>query len=507
MKLKANQTKFLFSIVTSFFILSCKPDQPATEFNELVEVPSGEDVVLKSKEDEDLIVEYSVEPSEDSVDMKLVIIGKPKFGDLKDCELVTDYSMRCVYTPGKNFSGKDEIFFNTKDGDLRGKVPGKVTINVESSPDTPIARDGSFEAQASKAVSFKFPEAIDPDTKKNDLTYEIVSIPQNGELSQCKKNQCTYMPKGLYEGRDSITYRVIDHTNLVSNTATMNIVVSTKLDKGIETFTQGVNSLKGVDIVWVVDNSGSMKDEQENLAKNFQSFIENFMSNGKAKFPFKMGVLTTDKYLAKKGNLLEEDSFGVPYNLTSSRAEMDFKGFRTDFEKAVNVGINGSGSEKCFDSIETLNKNSKEWLSGNDNLLVYIILTDESEQSSGSIESWNKYFLALKDANYKTKVFPIVQEKEDKEKRFYNISKETGTKLYDINGSFDRVLDDISLSVSQNLSSFKLRADIQIIPDSIQVSVDGASISGFSYNDNKIKLLNAPPAYSTIVVTYKYGGY
>jgi uncharacterized protein YegL len=507
MKLKINHTKILFSITLSFLILSCSPKKPTTDFNVLIDVPSGDDVRLEAQEDEELIVEYSVEPFDESVDLKLMILEKPKFGNLKNCELIATYSMRCIYTPGKNFSGKDEIVFHTQDGDLRGKNTSKVMINIISTPDTPIARDGSFEAQSAKSVKFKFPTPVDPDSKSSDLSYEIVSLPQNGELVECRKNECIYKARGLFEGNDLITYRVIDNTNLVSNIASMNIVVSNILDKGIETFTQGVNSLKGVDIVWVIDNSGSMKDEQENLAKNFQSFIENFMDNGKAKFPFQMGILTTDKYLSSKSNLLEEDSFGVPYNLTSSRAESDFNGFKSDFDKAVNVGIGGSALEKCFDSIETQYKKNKKWFSGDDNLLVYIILTDEAEQSSGSIDSWSKYFLGLKNESYKTKLFPIVKIDTDNDKRFFTISKDTGTKLYDINGSFDRVLDDISLSVSQNLSSFSLRADIQIMPDSIRVSVDGNDISNFVYQDNKVKLLMAPAAYSTIVVTYKYGGY
>lgn len=50
-----------------------------------------------------------------------------------------------------------------------------------------------------------------------------------------------------------------------------------------------------IDILWVIDNSGSMDTSQANLAANFQSFINRFEQLG---YDFQMGVTTTDAYLA-----------------------------------------------------------------------------------------------------------------------------------------------------------------------------------------------------------------
>lgn len=50
---------------------------------------------------------------------------------------------------------------------------------------------------------------------------------------------------------------------------------------GEESFVQSAQSqIQAVDIVWVIDNSGSMKDEQTNLSNNFDSFITNFLKDG-----------------------------------------------------------------------------------------------------------------------------------------------------------------------------------------------------------------------------------
>lgn len=59
-------------------------------------------------------------------------------------------------------------------------------------------------------------------------------------------------------------------------------------------FSQSVQNNE-VDVLWVIDNSGSMANSQQNLADNFPSFISNFQSSG---FDFKIAVTTSDAYMA-----------------------------------------------------------------------------------------------------------------------------------------------------------------------------------------------------------------
>ena len=53
---------------------------------------------------------------------------------------------------------------------------------------------------------------------------------------------------------------------------------------------------KAVDILWIIDNSGSMTNSQTNLTNSFSSFIHNFQSKN---YDFRMGVTATDAWLAK----------------------------------------------------------------------------------------------------------------------------------------------------------------------------------------------------------------
>jgi len=49
-----------------------------------------------------------------------------------------------------------------------------------------------------------------------------------------------------------------------------------------------------MDILWVIDNSGSMIEEQKELQENFNSFITSFVGNG---YDFRIAVITTDAWI------------------------------------------------------------------------------------------------------------------------------------------------------------------------------------------------------------------
>ena len=63
--------------------------------------------------------------------------------------------------------------------------------------------------------------------------------------------------------------------------------------------------------------------------------IDNFIeANGKTKFPFKMGVITTDTYKKSSGtSSFEMDTSGNPFQLTSQEAEKNFIKFKNSFQK------------------------------------------------------------------------------------------------------------------------------------------------------------------------------
>lgn len=77
------------------------------------------------------------------------------------------------------------------------------------------------------------------------------------------------------------------------------------------------------DFLFVVDNSGSMQEEQSAVVSNSLSFFDRLNGLG---IDFQLGVITTDSSGVRGGN---------------------FTNNRSQFNNNVNAGINGSGKESC----------------------------------------------------------------------------------------------------------------------------------------------------------------
>lgn len=487
-----------------FACISCRPAQEVTDFSVLIGVPTGEDLSLEMDEDTELRVNYTLEHDDDSVDLKIIITKHPQNGLVKDCSYKTNTKLECTYTPNKDFSGVDFFEVTTQDGDIKAEKSSTITITVNEIFDTPIALDTSFNVEANTLLSFKLPEGIDTDSLSTELSYDLLDSPKNGILSNCLNRLCSYTSNDFFDGVEVLTFKITDETGLVSNIGTITINVNSNVQKTSESFTQGVSNLTGVDIIWVIDNSGSMYDNQQTLKANFLSFIDNFLIEGKAKFPFNMAVTGTDTYRKSPGdNPFQTNEIGNIYDLSSTKAEANFTEFKTDFEKAVLVGVRGHGDERVLTSIDTAYNNMPGWYGDDKKMLAYIILSDESEHSGGDPALRVEAIQQLKSKKDRVKIFPIVGQ--DSGDRYKVAAEMTGTKLYDINSSFETILDDISLTVSLGISSFNLNPLANIIAETVKVTIDGIPVLAFSYSNNTVTLENPPAPYVTVVVTYEYG--
>lgn len=502
---KEMKRTLLLTILATNLFLGCRPEKEATNFNELIDVPIGEEKELQAKEDQDLDFEYAIPKNENSIDLKLSIHKMPTNGQLLNCHTTEDY-LKCTYRPNKNFYGSDVFEVIGQDGDLKAKQSSVVKINVIDVPDAPKALDKSFTTGSKQELSIILPQGSDPDSLSTELSYSIVDGPGHGELKDCSGRKCTYISESLYDGVDSFTYQIIDNTGLSSNIAKIEINVNKVTFNTSETFNTEVDSLKGVDIVWVIDNSGSMRNEQITLQNNFDSFINNFLVNGKARFKFNMAITVTDLYAKNNSNPFAVDSNGNTYDLSSNRAELNFTEFSADFKRAVNVGINGGGREKALLSADQAYVKDPSWYANNDHLLVYIILSDEREQSTEkTIQQHFNNFTSLKDKPEKVLFYPIINPNTDIDSRYAELAQLSGTQVYDINSSFQNILDNISLNVSTNIKSYDLNKNVAIVPSSVKVSVNGVNTEGFTYLNNTITFENPPQGNAKIVVNYDYG--
>ncbi len=105
-------------------------------------------------------------------------------------------------------------------------------------------------------------------------------------------------------------------------------------DVRVDTYTQQAASK--IDVLWVVDNSGSMAARQENLARNFGSFITEFTKNS---IDYRIAITTTDIF-KEAGRLV-----GTPKILTPTTPNV-----ATVFANSIKVGIAGSPYEVGLDA-------------------------------------------------------------------------------------------------------------------------------------------------------------
>ena len=154
---------------------------------------------------------------------------------------------------------------------------------------------------------------------------------------------------------------------------------------------------ENVDFLFVIDNSGSMQDEQENLINNFEVLVDGVTSTVPTLQSFHLGVVTTDDYSGNAdgckslGSLVTQTHYGVcnPF--------VDGKRFITEndpdvggsFECVANLGISGSGSERPLLAAETAlevwpnqpGQCNEDFFRPNDALLVIVFITDEDAPS------------------------------------------------------------------------------------------------------------------------------
>ncbi len=178
-----------------------------------------------------------------------------------------------------------------------------------------------------------------------------------------------------------------------------------------------------VDFLFVVDNSGSMEDDQANLIANFPNFINGIQATLEDVDEYNVGVVTTDAYgnnaancrvlgglVVNTGGSASSNAACGPYaNGSNYMTEQD--DLATSFACAAQVGVSGAGIERPMNAMEAAVRGDhagagqcNEGFLREDALLVLVIITDEwdgpndpeLDGSSGSAATWYNTIVAAK---------------------------------------------------------------------------------------------------------------
>lgn len=201
-----------------------------------------------------------------------------------------------------------------------------------------------------------------------------------------------------------------------------------------DTFTEASGHSK-VDLLWVVDNSGSMEDNQANIAANFSNFISNFVNQG---IDYNIGITTvettnsptcycpysawtcyyyqycafvdrTNPFSARNGRFVQGD--GSSYSVIKSTFEKNL--IIETFKKNIMVGTGGGGREKMLDAALLALEKAKNETSPNNGFLrddanlAIILVSDENDQSVDSVEHYVNSIKNYKNSEATTTIYAI----------------------------------------------------------------------------------------------------
>ena len=291
-----------------------------------------------------------------------------------------------------------------------------------------------------------------------------------------------------------------------------------------EIFTQP--AVGSVDVLWVVDNSGSMSDVIQHLGDRFQSFLTAFDSTG---IDYRIGVTSTDMDGGANGRLVGpqpwiDDTDPDPVSL---------------FTQATDLGSSGSATEKGLDAAYAaltppLTNGDNAGFLREDAVLAVVVISDEDDSSTIGVNDFSTWMDGLKadpdrtsfsavvgDWNggvfdtgcSSTGTFPPVTAAPGE--RYIEVQRNTGGTFQSIcDDDFDEVLSYLGYGASGLAFDFPLEQRPSSIAG-IQVQVDGTTIPrhpvrGWFYDStsNTVRFSRqaVPGPESTIVITYPVDG-
>ena len=250
-----------------------------------------------------------------------------------------------------------------------------------------------------------------------------------------------------------------------------------------EVFLQTSSQSKKLDIVWIIDNSGSMQDEQDALGANFSAFIDDFIHKD---VDFKMAITTTDASTAdKKGRMVT----GSNTKLTSAKAKENEAQFKADFSSLINVGTRGSGNEKGLAASEGFMEKYATTFVRPEAYLAVVVVSDEEDQSSKTVNEYTNYLKSFKSNEGLVKVYSVVDVNNTNvggngittgSERYKQASNNTAGLIADIRENFYGVLTQMGDSIINLLDSFALANEP--LPGTLRVYVNNVESFDYTYD-------------------------
>jgi hypothetical protein len=230
-----------------------------------------------------------------------------------------------------------------------------------------------------------------------------------------------------------------------------------------------------VDVLFVIDNSCSMDDEQGALAASFPGFIGYFVGSG---LEWHVGVVSTDldnsvhqgKLVSAQGALFIDESTPDPHGVFSEMAALGTTG--TGDEKGLGATYLALAGTDENGYVQGHRDTYNAGFYRDDAAITTIVISDEPDQTPDNVVSKKEFiewYNALKLASNERSFSSIVDL--DRGSRYLDVTKEIGGTTWDIRDSdWDKVLDYLGLQASGLRTEFFL-SQIPVV-STIEVSLE-----------------------------------
>lgn len=202
-----------------------------------------------------------------------------------------------------------------------------------------------------------------------------------------------------------------------------------------------------VDVLWVIDNSCSMTDEQNALAQNFPGFMDYFIGSG---LDYHVGVISTDlDDPAHQGKL--RDVNGAQWIAPETYDPIAV------FTSMATMGTTGTGTERglgaTYLALEANRETFNEGYYREEAAIHTIVISDEEDSTQDSLVSKSEFVdwydaLKLKSTD-RTFSSIVTMSGFDRGEAYLDVSAEIGGIIWDIsNTDWDEVLDRLGVQAS-----------------------------------------------------------
>ena len=222
-------------------------DSYATETNNSISIPAGIGILANDNS------------SGDNETLTSVLVVQAANGVVT---LNTDGSF--TYTPNHDFQGTDTFTYQAKNEN--GLLSNTATVSIVVADRNPLAVNDSYATEANNSISIPAGTGVlANDNSSGDseaLTSVLVAQATNGVVTLNADGSFTYTPNHDFQGTDTFTYQAKNENGLLSNTATVSIVVTDQAPAGAasQSYSTETNNPLSLSAPGILTNSSNSGD-------------------------------------------------------------------------------------------------------------------------------------------------------------------------------------------------------------------------------------------------------